>query len=113
MALIDYKFTNIVRDGRRLRLHISVYRGSFKDLPQYLDDELITVNRYSRDAKVLERTVEITTPQSLTKEQYEDQAMKYINKKIVDYATSRGHTVITEQTDSTGVLTMDSETGNL
>lgn len=105
MALIDYKIRSFSHDKRSVKVAITIYRGSLQTVT-YTDlfGQSVTVpNTYVRIAKVRDLLIEYDVPRDMTRREFFEKAQAYLNDKIVKFATANGHTVITQQTDKTGL----------
>lgn len=103
MALLDYKIVDFSHDKRHVKATVRVYRGAVTTQTEQdiINDTTQDVTRYRRIAKVAERTFEYDVPRDMTKQEFLRKARAWLNKKIQDFATANGHTVITEQLDLT------------
>ena len=104
MALLDYKISNFSRDGRHVKALVTVSRGSFQDVvepvtPPSVTGGTTTVSRYVRIAKVRERIFEADVPRDMTAGEFFRKVRAHLNKKLLDWASANGHTVITAQQD--------------
>jgi len=101
MALLDYKIVRFSHEGRHVSADICVYRGAVTTEQENVDGDLQDVTRYRRIAKVLERHFEVDVPRDMTREEFLIKVRAYLNKKLLDYASAKGHTIITQQQDLT------------
>jgi hypothetical protein len=110
MALLDYKIVNFSHTGRHVTATVRVYRGAVTTEQEEVMGVVQDVTRYRRIARVLERVYTYDVPSEWSREQFLVKARAYLNKKLADYATANGHTVITEQTDIADLEVVDNET---
>jgi hypothetical protein len=110
MALIDYKIVRFSHEGRHVVATVRVYRGAITTEQEPTPTGLQDVTRYRRILKVRERTFEYDVPRDMTREEFLVKARAYLNQKLLDWAATNGHTVITEQQDTTGNEPMLNET---
>ena len=115
MALLDYKLVRFSHDKRHVTATLRVYRGAIttEDEMRGTPPEPTPVTRYRRIATVAERTFEYDVPQDMSREDFLRKARAYFNNKLLTYAQANGHTVITEQQDTSDLEPVDNETGTL
>lgn len=101
MAILDYKIVDFSHDKRHVKATVRLYTGEVTTEPETFEDTTQDVTRYRRTAKVAEKTYEYDVPRDMTKEEFLRKGRAYLNKKLQDYATANGHTVIDEQLDLT------------
>lgn len=111
MALLDYKIVRFSHEGRHVTADVRVYRGAITTAQEIVDQSLQDVTRYRRTAKVLEKHFEYDVPSDMTRDEFLKKARAYLNKKLLDYATAHGHTVITDEQDITDLETVTNESG--
>lgn len=111
MALLDFKIVGIKRTGRQISALVRVFRGQYTNVP--VRDPFTGVEstelQYKRIAKVLEKVYQYEIPRDMTKDEFFAKARAYFRKKLIDYATANGHTVITDQLDITDWEPMTNE----
>jgi hypothetical protein len=110
MALLDYKIVRFSHDGRHVTANVRVYRGAVTTEQEFVDSILQDVTRYRRIASIGERTYEYYVPQDMSKEEFLRKARAYFNNKLIAYAQSNGHTIITQQQDTTDLEAVSNET---
>jgi hypothetical protein len=114
MALLDYKLVRFSHDKRHVTATLRVYRGAVTtEDERNINGEMVPVTRYRRIATVAERTFEYDVPQEMSKEDFIRKARAYFNNKLLTFTQKNGHTIITEQQDTTDLEPVDNETGNL
>lgn len=111
MALLDYKIVRFSHEGRHVIATVRVYRGAITTEQELVDGTLQDVTRYRRIATVRERTFEYDVPQDMSKEDFLRKGRAHLNKKLLDFASANGHTVITQQQDTTDLEAVTNETG--
>ena len=101
MALLDYKITNFSQSGRHVSANVRIFRGSMQNVTttNIVTGESTTVNRYVRTAPVALRHFEADVPRDMTRAEFETKVRAFLNKKLLDYASANGHTVIGEEQD--------------
>jgi fructose-specific component phosphotransferase system IIB-like protein len=62
---------------------------------------------------IAERTFTYDVPRDMTREEFLTKARAYLNNKLLTYAQKNGHTVITEQQDTSELESVSNETGTL
>lgn len=111
MALIDYKIRNVSRAGRRVSVSLSVFRGSMQDVTVTDPKGVQTIeNQYVRTAKVVDRTYTFDITRDMTVGEFLGKIFAYLNDKLVKFAETNGHTVITKQQDTAGMESVSNET---
>lgn len=110
MALLDYKIVRFSHEGRHVTATVRVYRGAITTEQETVDGVLQPVTRYRRIATVRERTFEYDVPQDMSKENFLRKARAYFNNKLLAFAAEKGHTVITQQQDTTNLEAVANET---
>lgn len=113
MALLDYKIVRFSHDKRHVDATVRVYRGSITTENETIGGELLPVTRYRRIAVVAERNFSYDVPRDMTREEFLAKARAYLNNKLLNYAQRNGHTVITEQQDTSELEAVSNETGTL
>lgn len=100
MALLDYKIVRLSHEGRHISADIRVYRGAITTQQEEVDGDMTDVTRYRRAAKVREFHVEYDVPRDMSREEFITKARAHLNNKLLMYAQANGHTVITEEQDT-------------
>jgi hypothetical protein len=114
MALLDYKLVRFSHDKRHVTATLRVYRGAVTtEDERNINGEMVPVTRYRRIATVAERTFEYDVPRDMTRNEFITKARAYFNNKLLTFAQNNGHTVITEQQDTTDLEAVSNETGTL
>lgn len=113
MALLDYKIVRFSHDKRHVDVTVRVYRGAVTTENENTIDGIQPVTRYRRIAVVAERNFSYDVPRDMDRQEFLQKARAYLNNKLLNYATARGHTVITEQHDIADLEPVDNETGEL
>lgn len=67
------------------------------------------VNQYVRIAKVAERSYEYDVPRDMTREEFLVKARALLNQRLLTFAQANGHTVITQQQDTTDFEPVNNE----
>lgn len=111
MALLDYKIVNISSNNRHIESVVRVYRGAITQQDELvgMPPVLTPITRYRRIATVAQRVFKYDIPRDMTREEFVTKARAYLNKKLLDYATENGHTVIAQQQDITDLEPVDNE----
>jgi hypothetical protein len=101
MAQLDYKIVSYSHEGRHVTANVRVYRGAITTEDEMNQQTLVLepVTRYRRIAVVRERTFEYDVPRDMTRQEFVTKVRGYLNKKLGDFASANGHTVITDQQD--------------
>lgn len=111
MALIDYKIVKLQRDGRHVIAIVRLYRGAMQDVNERgAQGTTVIVNRYVRIAPIVERTFEYDLLRDMSQEEFMKKAEYFLNKKLIDFASARGHTIISGQEVVTGLEAVSNET---
>ena len=115
MALLDYKIVRFSHEGRHVEATVRVYRGAITTENEIvgLTNELQPVTRYRRIAVVGERNFSYDVPRDMTRAEFLAKARAFLNNKLLNYATAKGHTVITDEQDITDLEPVSNETGTL
>ena len=101
MALLDYKIIRYSHNGRHVSGDVRVYRGRMEDETHTnLDGSTFTTERYVRIAKVRTFHLEYDVPRDMTREEFVAKVRAYLNNKLLTYAQANGHTVISQQQDT-------------
>jgi len=105
MALLDYKIVRYSHNGRHVSADVRVYRGRMEDETHTnLDGSTFTTNRYVRIAKVRTFHLEYDVPRDMTRDmtrkEFVAKVRAYLNNKLLTYAQVNGHTVISQQQDT-------------
>lgn len=106
MALLDYKIVGFSHKGRHVKVSIRVYRGAVTSEQEGAEN----VTRYRRIEKVRERTFEYDVPRDMTRDEFVRKVRAHLNQRIVTWAGANGHTVITEERDTSEYEPVDNET---
>lgn len=99
MALLDFKIAKIQKNKRHIAVTINVYRGKVTIEDELVDDKLAPVKRYRRIAKVGSRTFEYDVPKDMTRKEFMPKARAFLRNKLLTFAETKSHTVITQQRD--------------
>jgi len=97
--LIDYKISNVSHEGQHTKARVRIFRGGFTDINNF---DGATTNQYVRAALLRDRMFEFDLPTQLTIAETLVKVAFIFNKRLQDWATLNGHTIITEEQDISG-----------
>lgn len=110
MALLDYKVAGVSHNGSHVTVAVNVHRGSFQDVQvNFLDGTSKTISVFVRAAKVRSFVLEYDLLRTMNETEFLQKLFKFLNRKLVTWATAHGHTVISQQQDIEGVEEANNE----
>lgn len=95
--MIDYKINNVTLNSQGIQDKITIYSGDITtEQEENVDGVMEDVTRYRRTSVLTTKDINLDTNQVVAL------FSKWANKRLIEEATSRGETVISEQ-NSTSV----------